>query len=143
MRLLVFALMMTASTITYAQTGFLAGIGAGYGKDVTANLIAGVKIDKASLYYDQVAYVAADKPAYFGLSAGYDIYSNYPYHITVSAGGAFRKQSSDVKGKEGGNYWVASAGVAFNKGPLSITVRYMGHTIHAGLLFSGLLTGNE
>lgn len=126
-----------------AQTGLLIGIGASYGnKSVTADLVAGIKINRLTVAYNQIAFVDALRPAYFGGIVGYDLFENDAYRITATGGYYYRKQTSDADGKEAGNYSVWGAGLNFNKDWFSLTTRYIDKQFHVGIMASGLLSGN-
>lgn len=134
LKLLIPAIIITST----ANAQLLLGMGVGYSNSVYGELVVGGKVNKTAVYYNQIALLSADKPAYFGLATSYDVVSNDDFKITASAGYYFRKMSSDVKGKVGGNYYVPGGSISYNKSFFSVTVRYL-EGVQVGILFSGLL----
>ena len=140
MKKLFIALSLFALTAN-AQTGFLAGMGISYGnKSITGDLVLGLKTNKISVAYNQIAFLDAGLPAYFGGMAGYDLLHTDTYHITATAGYYYRKQTSDADGKAAGNYSVYGFGLNFNKEWFSITTRYIDKQFQVGIMASGLLS---
>lgn len=136
------ALLFILPLYSTAQSGFLIGMGAGYSNSVYAELRAGYKAERVSIYYNQVAELEASRPAYFGIASGYDLLHTETYKITANGGYYYRLMSVDTKGRQGGNYAVPGIGATFTKDYLSITTQYIGNTLFVGLMVSGLL-GNR
>lgn len=133
---------------TKSQMGFLIGGGVTYDHPYfTVDLLMGIKSNKLSLGYHQIAIPDASQPAYFGAMAGYDVITGETrnekkFHLSITTGYYYRYQSQDNPGKSGGNYFVYSGGINYNVGGISVVTRYIDKSIHVGFLFSALIRKN-